>query len=321
MTLAGLGTAIYLERTRDSMGTPSPAAETPNATILSAAIVSPTDSHDPLAASAAVPTRDSPERHGSTSLPTATAPQTQIAMLEPPVAAAPSPSPSTDGAEPTHAAALDDAASPDTPYWVEYGVYNGARGAKRLQQALADHGLDTVVVPTHAPDGRPLLRVRSSLILDRAAAKAASENARQALKLSTLIHRGAAAPAPAQTVAHALVPSASPQGYWVQFGAFPHRPQAARLQEQLARSGIETAVSTMLGTSGRTLYRVRSLALPDRDSALAIAGRGQEAASGNFLVGQSIAHPAPGAERRTEDGSARRSIRYSAVGSPPFPAR
>jgi rare lipoprotein A len=206
---------------------------------------------------------------------------------------------------------------------VEYGVYTNARAAKRLQQALADQGLKTVIAPTHTPDGRPLLRVRSAPELDYGTAKAASENARQALKLSALVHRGMPAPeqdaAPA-AVAQASKPGAS-QGYWVQFGAFPHRPQAERLQEQLARGGVETAVSTMRGTSGRTLYRVRSLNLPDRDSALAVAGRGQGAGSADFLVGQSIARPGAAEPNRTEDDVVHPAARYHTAESLPFPAR
>jgi len=331
VTLAGLGTAIYLERTRDSSVAPtSPlAAESPSATaaaapILSAAMVATSDTHDPLAASAAVPAAtparsvESPEWHGGTSSPPTAVPPPQTALLE--VA----PEPPARGSmlsppEATKAAEPGETATPATQYWVEYGVYAGARAAKRLQQALADHGLETVIVPTHAPDGRPLLRVRSSLLLDHGAAKAAAENARQALKLGTLLHRSVVPPA--QAVARAPAPSAS-QGYWVQFGAFLHRQQATRLQEQLARSGVETAVSTMRGTSGRTLYWVRSLNLPDRDSAMAVAARGQEAGSTDFLVGQSIARAAPAAEpKRTEDDSANRSTRYHAAESLPFPAR
>jgi cell division protein FtsN len=306
-TLAGLGTAIYLERARDA-----PVAQTPGdaAPILSAAMVTASDTHDPLAASAAVatPTRgvESPERHGGTSSP----PQT--ALLEAaPAAVLQSPAATT-------AAAPGEAAAAPSQYWVEYGVFTGARAAKRLQQALANQGLDTVITQTHAPDGRALVRVRSSL-LDHGAAKAASDSARQALKLSALLHRSAVPPA--QTVARAPAPSVS-QGYWVQFGAFPHRQQAARLQEQLARGGIETAVSPMHAASGRVLYRVRSLALPDRDSAAAVASRAQEAGSSDFLVGQSVARPTAAAEpARTEDDSAPQGTRFHAAESLPFPAR
>lgn len=320
VTLAGISTAIYLERARDASVAPRPAlaSETPSASavpILSAAMVATTDTHDPSAAAAAVRV-ESPERQGGTSSPPIAAPQTALLEVAPERAARATALPSPEA---TTAAEPRDAAPAATQYWVEYGVFNGARAAKRLQQALADQGLETVIVPTHAPDGRPLLRVRSSLLLDHGAAKAASEHARQALKLSALVHRSAAPSA--EAVASAAAPRVS-QGYWVQFGAFPHRQQAARLQEQLARSGLETAVSPMRATSGRTLYRVRSLTVPDRDSALAVASRGQEAGNTEFLVGQSIARPASAADpTRTEDDSTRQSTRYHAAESLAFPAR
>ena len=150
----------------------------------------------------------------------------QIGLEVAPEPTAPAAVLSSPGA--TTAAPPGEAAAAPSQYWVEYGVFTGARAAKRLQQALANQGLDTVITQTHAPDGRALVRVRSSL-LDHGAAKAASESARQALKLSALLHRSAAPPA--QTVARAAAPSVS-QGYWVQFGAFPHRQQAARLQAE-----------------------------------------------------------------------------------------
>jgi cell division protein FtsN len=357
VTLAGLGTAIYLERARDSATTPSPlAAELPSggaAPIVPAAMVATNEPHDPMAAAAAIPVPpptppsiepsagtaatpasparriESPERHqGGTSSPPSVSPSPQIARLE----VTPQPAPravTVSPAAPTTAIETREPATPTntapaTSYWVEYGVYTNTRAAKRLQQALADQGLETVIAPTHTPDGRPLLRVRSAPALDYGAAKAASENARQALKLSALVHRGT--PAPDQPVAQPTVSqapaSSAPQGYWVQFGAFPYRAQAVRLQEQLARSGIDTAVSTMRGTSGRTLYWVRSLNLPDRDSAVAVATRGQQAGSTDFLVGQSIARPGSAAEpNRTEDESLRQVPRYHAAESLPFPAR
>jgi cell division protein FtsN len=213
-----------------------------------------------------------------------------------------------------------EAATPPARYWVEYGVYIGARSAKRLQQALAERGLDTVIVPTHRPDGRPLLRVRSSQPLDYGAAKAASAEVRRALKLSALIHRGSPLAPPSAVARNLERPSVS-RSYWVQFGAFPHRPQAVRLQEQLARGGVETAVWAMRGTSGRTLYRVRSLTLPDRDSAMAVATRAREAGNTDFLVGQSIARPDAVIDPdRTENDRPIDRVPYRAAESMTFPA-
>src|SRR6185437_14889454 len=313
--------------------------------------VAASKAHDPMAASAAIPAPPRIEPSAGAAAPTAstnapsasptrsapspthaaasssstivTPPAPQVARLEvapePPTrAVTQSPAATVEAHEATTSPETNE-----TPYWVEYAVYTNARAAKRLQQALADQGLQTVIVSTHTPNGRPLLRVRSAPDLDYSTAKAASENVRQALKLSALIHRGTPTQeqddAPA-AVAQAATPSAS-HGYWVQFGAFPHRPQAEHLREQLARGGVETAVSTMRGTSGRTLYWVRSLNLPDRDSALAVAGRGQAAGSTDFLVGQSIARSTAAEPSRTEEDIVRPGARYHTAESLPFPAR
>lgn len=354
-TLTGLATAVYLERARDAAEattlaeTSTPAATAP--VVQTAAIaadetaITANQTHDPMAASAAIPAPPSIEPRAGAAAPTSSAarsaePQHEAAISSPAIVApsapqvarlevTPEPSAAAVTRSPAatvdaHEAATSPAATVTTPYWVEYGVYTNARAAKRLQQALSDQGLQTVIAPTHTPDGRPLLRVRSASELDYDAAKAASENVRQALKLSALVHRGMpgrdqdSAPA---AVAQTVTPGAN-GGYWVQFGAFPHRPQAERLREQLARGGVETAVSTMRGTSGRTLYWVRSLNLPDRDSALAVAGRGQEAGSTDFLVGQSIARPDMAAEpNRTENDVVRPGAPYHTAESLPFPAR
>ncbi|HEX6842759.1 MAG TPA: SPOR domain-containing protein [Stellaceae bacterium] len=357
VTLTGLATAIYLERARDAVDATTVAETTTRAAAApvvqtaaraadEAAVAAPSKPHDPMAASAAIPappsiepsagaaaaptvapapSAESPQQVAATpspvSVPSAAPQVARLEVTPEPPARAVTPSPAAPVGAPE--AATSPAATVTTPYWVEYGVYANARAAKRLQQALSDQGLQTVIAATHTPDGRPLLRVRSASALDYAAAKAASENVSQALKLSALIHRGApghepeSAPASVAQASTAL-PS---QGYWVQFGAFPHRPQAERLQQQLARGGIETAVSTMRGTSGRTLYWVRSLNLPDRDSALAVAGRGKEAGSTDFLVGQSIARPAAAEPSRTEDEVVRPGAGYQTAESLPFPAR
>lgn len=353
-TLTGLATAIYLERARDAADpttlaeTASPAAAAPIVQTAAmpadqSAADAASKTHDPMAASAAIPappsiepragaaapavsparSPESPEHEPATSSPTIVAPPSpQVARLEvTPEPPAPAVTRSPAATVDAHEAVTSPATIATTPYWVEYAVYTNARAAKRLQQTLSDQGLKTVIVATHTPDGRPLLRVRSGSELDYGAAKAASDNVRQALKLSALIHRGTptreqdGAPA---AVARESAPSVS-QGYWVQFGAFPHRPQAERLQQELARGGVATAVSTMRGTSGRTLYRVRSLNLPDRDSALAVAGRGREAGSTDFLVGQSIARPAE--PNRTENDLVRPGGPYRTAESLPFPAR
>ena len=296
VTLAGLATAIYLEQPR---GSSSPAPASPSATApTSASIVAVSDAqetavigpapggsqHDPMAAAAAMPTPaalESPTepRVGSTT-PHAEIVPTQTAMLEaPPALPTPAITAPVPSVETTHR------------YWVEYGVFVGTRYAKRLQQALASQGLDATLVSTRAPDGRPLVRVRSAPMPDYAQARAAAQSARSALKISTLVHR-VAAPVPVAVAAAPQLGPAPSRGYWVQFGAFPHRHQAARLQSELARSGLETVVSSMRGTSGKPLFYVRSAPLPDRGSAVAVASRGQEAAKVDFLIGRSLARPA-----------------------------
>lgn len=297
VTLAGLATAIYLERLRDSSrpAPASPSAIAPTSAPIVAvsdahevAVVGPApggSQHDPMAAGAAVPTKaaagESPAepRAGSTT-PHAETVSTRTAMLEaPPVQPAPAVTTLAPRVEATHR------------YWVEYGVFVGHRYAKRLQQALANQGLDATLVATRAPDGRPLVRVRSAPMPDYAQARAAAQSARSALKISTLVHR-VAAPAPAAVAAAPELAPAPSRGYWVQFGAFPHRHQAARLQSELARGGLETIVSSMRGTSGRTLFYVRSVGFADHQSAVAAAHRGQEAANVDFLVGRSTARSA-----------------------------
>ncbi len=297
VTLTGLATAIYLERSREAPpvradsagahGLAVSASAVPASEVREVVANAPAEgsTHDPLAAAAAVPPPAPPEapsepRAGSTTpLTEPTAPQT--ALLETPPLATPS------------------AAMPGTPariatqYWVEYGVFAGEGYARRLQRALAARGLEATVVPTHTPKGRPLIRVRSLLLDDQRQAHAAARSARAALKIGTLVHRVPAPPTSAAAAAHQPGPPAS-RGYWVQFGAFPHRDQAARLQAQLARGGLPTVISAMRASSGRTLFCVRSIGHSDRQTAVAAARRGQRTANVDFLVGRagpSTGHP------------------------------
>jgi cell division septation protein DedD len=305
VTLAGLGTAIYLERARDlaAAAPPAPvaalrtetpdqaAAPLPGAAVLTratreppapvdAAPAVPAVAESPAVVSPPVPAPPPAESPvAGSSAPMAPAMARQVAALEAPPPAA--------------AAALPAAATGH--YWVEYGVFVGERYARRLQQALADHGLAATVVASHAPDGRPLLRVRSAAMADYAGARAAAASAEQALGIGTLVHRSAGespAPTPAPVIA-----SSGDQRYWVQFGAFPRPQQAERVKDVLQQSGIDTIVSTMRATSGRLFFLVRSVRLPDRDSALALAHRGRQAANVDVLVGRSLEqrHGAAGA--------------------------
>src|SRR5690242_7881928 len=196
-TLTGLATAVYLERARDAAETTTLAESTNPAAapiVQTAAVaadqtpaVAANKPHDPMAASAAIPAppsiepsagaaaptasparrAESPEHDAASSSATTVAPPApQVARLEvtrEPLARAVTLSPAATVK--AHEAATSPEAN-ETPYWVEYAVYANARAAKRLQQALTDQGLKTVIVPTHTPNGRPLLRVRSAPDLD-----------------------------------------------------------------------------------------------------------------------------------------------------------
>lgn len=266
--------------------------------------------HDPLAAAAAPPSVPAPAPPAVTpaaprpapvaveSVPPAPAPETatSLALIEPqagepaePAAdagqTAPSETAPAQPAAPAEAAAPSTLPSAEPPpaYWVEYGVYVGKTYAQRLKQKLAEQGLESVVVRTRTPAGRPLLRVRSDHVT-HAAALAASETAHRALKIRPLIHRDHRVPPSAAGIA---VASAAPRGYWVQYGAFAHRHNAQRLGHELTRHGLHAKVYFKRGTSGKPLYLVRSSGLPDRASAAQLAQRYRQIAAAGVLIGHS----------------------------------
>jgi cell division protein FtsN len=262
VTAFGIGTAVWLDQTR-APGSAATVAAPP------ALSVEPAPAHDPLAADAAVPAPP----------PTPPIAAPALARIEPlagpaPTAGPPAKPQSAALEPPPPAPAPAQAAAPRHPYWVEYGVFVGPRYAKRLQQALARDGLESVVVATHGSHGRKLLRVRSAPLGALADARAAAAKADRALHLAALIHSGqpeAGAPAP---------------HYWVQFGAFRKEAQAARLQHRLATAaGLGTSVTAVRGTSGKPLFLVRSTPLATRDAAVAIAVRARPIAEVPCLVG------------------------------------
>ena len=238
----------------------------------------------PLAAAAAVPLEPPPAERGA--LPAIepqaggtraeSPPPAQTALLEPP-SGSPAPSAAPLALAPPPGQAAEP--RPVTQYWVEYGVFAGQRYARRLQQALAEQGLDTRIVRTHTPQGRPLLRVRSEATADLAAARAAAATAEGALTISTLVHR--AAPSAAAATKH----------YRVQFGTFPTRQQAAQLKRDLSKGGVAATVSLVRGKGDKPLYFVRSLRLPDRLSATLLAARGREIAQVDGLIEEHGSRP------------------------------
>jgi cell division protein FtsN len=283
VTLAGLGTAIYLEPAPDAV------AVTPQAAQPAALPVARNSEPIPFVPTAAPASPEAPPAVATP--PAADAPRPADPPAEPPSAG--SSAPLSPSAPPQVAAleapaAMAPALGETGRYWVEYGVFVGERYAQRLQQRLADHGLAASLVATHAPDGRPLMRVRSVALADYVEAREVAERARQALGIGPLVHRSVGEP----TRTPATVPvTSSTRGdqryYWVQFGAFPRAEQAARVKNALSDSGVDTIVATAHAASGRLLFLVRSVELADRDSALALAHRGQQAANVDFLVGRS----------------------------------
>ncbi len=304
----GIATAVYLEQ---------PAGTGPRETPHVMATV-PAPPHDPLAAAAAVPSdaevppppsialpalepqagasvppagaaavaapetlppAASPalEPQAGPSVPSPSGPPPQTAALEPPPPPAASPPAALAAPIPPPAAELPER------YWVEYGVFAREPGALRLQQELRREGLAAIIVGTHGRDGRKLLRVRSAPLADLGAAQHDIGAARRGLRLAALLHRGSPAAATAMPAAQ----------YRVQFGAFAYPQHAAQLSRELSRGGLAVTVSSVRGASGKPLYLVRSLPVPDHAQAVALGARGQELAQTDFLIEQS---PGPGAQ-------------------------
>jgi cell division septation protein DedD len=309
VTLAGLGTAIYLERAGDRAAVAMPAPLPAPAHVATA---DPPAAPTPRAADGVTVAPPSPIPAEGASAATESPVLDSPPHIAPPVAESPAAGSSgpLSPAAPPQLAALESpppALAPPSAveaghYWVEYGVFVGERYARRLQQALADHGLAAAIVATHAPDGRALLRVRSVALADYAEAREASARAERALGIGPLVHRSAAEP-PRVPVASTLTSSTGgDQRYWVQFGAFPRAAQAEHVKEALRQGGIDTVVSAIHATSGRLLFLVRSAPLADEASALELAHRGRQAANVDFLVRRS---PDP------RHGAATRSSRFA----------
>ena len=78
--------------------------------------------------------------------------------------------------------------APPPGYWVEFAAYARPRYAKVLRRALAGHGIEAVIVPTHRPDGHPLTRVRSRA-LRRHVAVAVARAASRIHGIAPVVHR------------------------------------------------------------------------------------------------------------------------------------
>jgi cell division septation protein DedD len=299
----GLVTALYLDRALESSQSaapalvpmppsaaldplakgPAPQPETDNdANLARDAIAAPADTTAAMAAAPTVAPAAEPlvSPIEPDTLPDVAAATAALATIEPRSGTS-----ATDAAEPSPppVAAMPDPrprpgpSSPPIGWSMEYGVFARDRAAKRLQQELARHGLEAFLVATHTPSGRPLLRVRSTLLADRPAAQAASATAARALGIAPLVHRARSIAQPEKQ-------------YWVQFGAFPRYQQATRLHTKLAAHGVATTVHSARTKSGKVLFLVRSTGYHDRALAVAAGLRGEAAAKVSFFVGE---RPAP----------------------------
>jgi cell division septation protein DedD len=275
VALAGFGSTFYLNWAREVLSaatlprSPSTAAATPADPLpapaseierAGSAVPAPAEP----GATAALATAEAPA-DGSSTAPVPPSAPAQLAALEPPATSS-----------------LGDA----DHYWVEYGVFVNATPARRLQQALADQGLAALLVETHTSDGRALLSVRSVALVDYDEASEVAQRAERALGVGALVRRSADEPgqAPSVPTSTPTSPARSAQGYWVQFGAFSHAELAQHVKKVLGKSGIATAVSTLRLANGQLLFVVRSVPLPDRDSALALGQRGQRVAKVEFML-------------------------------------
>jgi cell division protein FtsN len=187
----------------------------------------------------------------------ATAPSQPVASLEAPLATLSEPAPATPA----------EGASAAPRFWVEYAVYARRHYADNLQRDLAMQGLDAVVVRTHTPDGRPLLRVRSGHPVDRETAETATATARQSIKIVALIHR-----LPGDAGATIAGIPATPL-YWVRLGSFTARHSATAARQALARHGIPTVLYSARDKAEKPLFYLRSSANPDRLAAAELAAR------------------------------------------------
>ena len=341
LALAGLTTAVYLQRSPDtspSVAAPSQAVATlplpappPFAGAASDASTPPPNipaessanlpDLPPIAGSTAPPSSDLPAREGATlpPVPPQMAPAPAAAAAEPapspaaPVVSAaaepfpPAATPSAPGDAPASALPSPAPAAAPLPnaepqYWVEYAVYVGRHYAVRLQQSLAREGLDTVVVRTHTPAGRPLLRVRSARPSDHAMAERAAEIARHSVRIVALLHRLPNA------AANGVARGPAPPVYWVRLGAFHERRNAAAARETLARHGIDTILYSAHRSSGNSLFYLRSVGDPDRVAAADLAAQARAVVAVGATVLRGPAH-------------ARRPARHakgpSAPGGPP----
>lgn len=296
--------AFYLDRSGASHPAQlaqQPVAETPEAPAAPAPappapkIESPPEDSEPIppetvrALDGIQPTAGpaTPTTQGEPAPSVAAAPAAVIPAGAPPQIAAPtepgalaSPAEESNRAGPGLAAPAGAAEAAPAPalFRVEYATYGAGHRtyADRLAGALAAIGIDAMVGTAHDPAGRPLITVWSPAA-DRTAAMRTASDARRQLHLHPAVRRqidAARLKGPAQGSHPA--PAVERFGRLrVQAAAFDRQPAAKRLQRRLAAEGITTTVSARHRPSGRPIFLVLTIDLPDRPAARAMAARVQ----------------------------------------------
>lgn len=170
-------------------------------------------------------------------------------------------------------------------YWVEFGAYDRPYYAERLRQRLDGLGIPASVAEAPGRHGRTFIRVRSEVVLDRAAAEAALGRAKTALQIAPLLHRTAAAPNPRGAAVAAAERTTTDQSTrWVQFGAYHSRAGASAVAASLVKNGVQVTVVERKYSGREPLYLVRATGLPDRAAAVKIARQGAAALHANDAV-------------------------------------
>jgi hypothetical protein len=194
---------------------------------------------------------------------------------------------------PTEARAI--AAGPR--YWVEFSLYDRAFYADQLVDKLGKLGIAATVTPITGREGRHYLRVRTAGDLDPASATTAVETARNAFKISPLLHHTTnmtPEPPRAVTAVTARVAASPPSGdHWVQFGAFRLRENATDTIAQLLKKDVQASIIEVQSKDNPRLFLVRASGLTDRAQATQIAQLGMTALhSTDVLIGETSHAPA-----------------------------
>jgi SPOR domain len=187
VTLAVLGSSFCLDRKSGALTAATPSAS-PVIAAAAAADPPPAPASKVASARSVMPAPAGPEPAANRSL------RDDLAPAE---------MPSAGDSQPVSPSVPEQSAALEAPTatvlgdggdsWVEYGVFTDEASARHLQRALAQYGLASLVVETHAPDGRARLRVRSAALADYDEAWEVAQRAQRALGVG-LARRSAGQP-------------------------------------------------------------------------------------------------------------------------------